>query len=88
MDNLEVTASFRSDDYSDVGESDSFKLGALWIPMEGTIVKLNTGEGFRAPTMITCMVQLHLVQTLFMTIRLVLQQEYLLQTVLQSRFQH
>ena len=51
MDNLEVTASFRSDDYSDVGESDSFKLGALWIPMEGTIVKLNTGEGFRAPTM-------------------------------------
>ena len=51
MDNLEVTASFRSDDYSDVGESDSFKLGALWIPMPGTIVKLNTGEGFRAPTM-------------------------------------
>ena len=51
MDNLEVTASFRSDDYSDVGESDSFKLGALWIPVEGTIVKLNTGEGFRAPTM-------------------------------------
>jgi hypothetical protein len=28
MDNLEITASFRSDDYSDVGESDSFKLGA------------------------------------------------------------
>ena len=51
MDNLEVTASFRSDDYSDVGESDSFKLGALWNPMPGTIVKLNTGEGFRAPTL-------------------------------------
>ncbi|MFL2707991.1 MAG: TonB-dependent receptor plug domain-containing protein [Gammaproteobacteria bacterium] len=51
MDNLEITASFRSDDYSDVGESDSFKLGALWTPMAGTIVKLNTGEGFRAPTM-------------------------------------
>ena len=51
MDNLEVTASFRSDDYSDVGESDSFKLGALWVPVPGTIVKLNTGEGFRAPTM-------------------------------------
>jgi iron complex outermembrane receptor protein len=51
MDNLEVTASFRQDDYSDVGESDSFKLGALYVPMPGTIVKFNTGEGFRAPTM-------------------------------------
>ena len=51
MDNLEVTASFRRDDYSDVGEADSFKLGALWTPVEGTVVKFNTGEGFRAPTM-------------------------------------
>jgi len=51
MSNLEVTASFRQDDYSDVGEADSFKLGALWVPMLGTIVKFNTGEGFRAPTM-------------------------------------
>ena len=51
MDNLEVTASFRSDDYSDVGEADSFKLGALWTPMAGTTVKVNFGEGFRAPTM-------------------------------------
>ena len=53
MDNLEVTASFRRDDYSDVGEADSFKIGALWTPMEGTTVKLNFGEGFRAPTMDT-----------------------------------
>ena len=51
MDNLEVTASFRRDDYSDVGEADSFKLGALYTPFDGTIVKFNTGEGFRAPTM-------------------------------------
>ncbi|MBR51550.1 MAG: hypothetical protein CMD58_03435 [Gammaproteobacteria bacterium] len=51
MDNLEVTASFRNDDYSDVGEADSFKLGALWTPVAGTTVKVNTGEGFRAPTM-------------------------------------
>lgn len=51
MDNLEVTASFRSDDYNDVGSADSFKLGALWAPMDGTTVKLNFGEGFRAPTM-------------------------------------
>ena len=51
MDNLEVTASFRSDDYSDVGSADSFKLGALWVPMDGTTVKFNFGEGFRAPTM-------------------------------------
>ena len=51
MDNLEVTASFRRDDYSDVGEADSFKVGALWVPVDGTTVKLNFGEGFRAPTM-------------------------------------
>ena len=51
MNNLEVTASFRRDDYSDVGEADSFKVGALWVPMDGTTVKLNFGEGFRAPTM-------------------------------------
>ncbi len=51
MDNLEVTASFRSDDYNDVGSADSFKLGALWVPMDGTTVKFNFGEGFRAPTM-------------------------------------
>ena len=53
MDNLEVTASFRRDDYSDVGEADSFKVGALWTPAAGTTVKLNFGEGFRAPTMDT-----------------------------------
>ena len=53
MDNLEVTASFRRDDYSDVGEADSFKVGALWTPVAGTTVKLNFGEGFRAPTMDT-----------------------------------
>ncbi len=51
MDNLEITASVRTDDYSDVGSADSFKLGALWSPMAGTTVKLNFGEGFRAPTM-------------------------------------
>ena len=53
MDNLEITASFRMDDYSDVGEADSFKVGALWTPVAGTILKLNFGEGFRAPTMDT-----------------------------------
>ena len=53
MDNLEITASFRRDDYSDVGEADSFKVGALWTPVAGTTLKLNFGEGFRAPTMDT-----------------------------------
>ena len=55
MDNLEVTASFRQDEYSDVGESTSYKLGALWVPAfaPGTTVKFNVSEGFRAPTMDT-----------------------------------
>ena len=55
MDNLEVTASFRNDEYSDVGESTSFKLGALYVPsfIPGTSMKFNVSEGFRAPTMDT-----------------------------------
>ena len=55
LDNLEVTASFRSDSYSDVGDSSSYKLGALYVPkfVPNTVVKVNLGEGFRAPTMST-----------------------------------
>ena len=55
MDNLEITASFRNDEYSDVGESTSFKVGALYVPsfVPGTVVKFNVSEGFRAPTMDT-----------------------------------
>jgi iron complex outermembrane receptor protein len=55
LDNLEVTASFRSDSYSDVGDSSSYKVGALYVPkfVPNTVVKVNLGEGFRAPTMST-----------------------------------
>ena len=55
LDNLEVTASFRSDSYSDVGDSSSYKLGAFYVPkfIPNTVVKVNIGEGFRAPTMST-----------------------------------
>lgn len=55
LDNLEVTASFRSDSYSDVGDSSSYKLGALYVPkfVPNTTVRVNLGEGFRAPTMST-----------------------------------
>jgi len=51
---LEVNASFRSDDYSDVGSSESFKFGLLADGfLTGTTLKLNYGEGFRAPSMDT-----------------------------------
>tara|TARA_B100001123_G_scaffold408826_1_gene502347 strand:- start:436 stop:3255 length:2820 start_codon:yes stop_codon:yes gene_type:complete len=53
MANLEITASFRSDDYDDVGSNDSIKVGVLWEGDRGTSLKLNFGEGFRAPTMDT-----------------------------------
>jgi len=55
LDNLEVTASFRSDSYSDVGDSTSYKVGALYVPsfVPNTTVRVNLGEGFRAPTMST-----------------------------------
>ncbi len=53
-DGLEVNASFRSDDYSDVGSSESFKFGLLADGfLAGTTFKLNYGEGFRAPSMDT-----------------------------------
>ena len=53
MDGLELNASFRSDDYSDVGSSESFKFGLLWDVATGTTLKMNYGEGFRAPSMDT-----------------------------------
>ncbi|HIF19389.1 MAG TPA: hypothetical protein EYQ72_02785 [Gammaproteobacteria bacterium] len=53
MDGLELNASFRSDDYSDVGSSESFKFGLLWDVATGTTMKINYGEGFRAPGMDT-----------------------------------
>ena len=53
MAGLELNASFRSDDYDDVGANDSFKVGVLWEGNRGTIVKGNFGEGFRAPSMDT-----------------------------------
>ena len=53
MDGLELNASFRSDDYSDVGSSESFKFGLLWDVAVGTTLKANYGEGFRAPSMDT-----------------------------------
>ena len=53
MAGLELNASFRTDDYDDVGSNDSFKVGVLWEGDKGTSIKVNTGEGFRAPGMDT-----------------------------------
>ena len=41
MDGLELISSFRSDDYSDVGSSESFKFGLLWDVAVGTTLKAN-----------------------------------------------
>ena len=40
-DGIELNASFRSDDYSDVGSSESFKFGALINVLTGTTFKIN-----------------------------------------------
>ena len=53
MAGLELNASFRTDDYDDVGSNDSFKVGVLWEGNKGTSIKANMGEGFRAPGMDT-----------------------------------
>ena len=53
LSGLELNASFRSDDYDDVGSADSFKAGVLYATDKGLTVKGNYGEGFRAPSMDT-----------------------------------
>ena len=41
MSGLELNASFRSDDYDDVGSNDSFKAGILYATDKGLTVKGN-----------------------------------------------
>jgi iron complex outermembrane recepter protein len=49
VDNLDVTAAVRYDDYSDVGDTTNSKFGATWTPVEGWRVRASYGTSFRAP---------------------------------------
>ncbi|MEW6169543.1 MAG: TonB-dependent receptor, partial [Pseudomonadota bacterium] len=51
LDNLEVTAAFRRDDYSDYGSDTSPKLSVRYQPLDPLTLRASWGEGFRAPTL-------------------------------------
>jgi iron complex outermembrane receptor protein len=50
MDELEVTAALRYDDYSDYGSDVSPKLSVRYNPTDELVLRASWGKGFRAPT--------------------------------------
>jgi outer membrane cobalamin receptor len=46
---LELTGAIRYEEYSDVGDTDNVKLGAVWEPVEGLALRGTYGTSFRAP---------------------------------------
>lgn len=51
LDNLEVTAAVRYDDYSDYGSDTSPKLSVRYQPIDILTLRGSWGQGFRAPTL-------------------------------------
>lgn len=52
LDNVELTAALRRDNYSDFGGETSPQLKARWQPMDNLVLRASWSEGFRAPAMI------------------------------------
>ena len=50
FEELEINASVRHDDYSDVGNTTNPKFGINWSPIEGVRLRGSYGTSFRAPT--------------------------------------
>ncbi len=48
---LELSIAARFEDYGDVGQTTSPKVGLLWEPIDGLIVRSNYGRSFRAPAL-------------------------------------
>ncbi|WP_129778617.1 TonB-dependent receptor [Peristeroidobacter soli] len=46
---LDVTAAVRYEDYSDVGDTDTVKVGATWAPLPSISLHTTWGTSFRAP---------------------------------------
>lgn len=46
---LEFTGAIRYEDYSDVGDTDNVKFGAVWEPLDGFALRGTYGTSFRAP---------------------------------------
>lgn len=52
VDQLRLTAAFRHEDYRDIGAVTTPKLGAIYAPAPGVLLKASWGRSFRAPTFI------------------------------------
>jgi iron complex outermembrane receptor protein len=52
MDNVEITAALRRDDYSDFGGETSPQIKLRWQPIDSLVLRASWSEGFRAPAMI------------------------------------
>ncbi len=52
MDNLELSAALRYDDYSDFGSATSPQVKLRWQPIDSLVLRASWSEGFRAPAMI------------------------------------
>lgn len=48
---LSFTAAARYEDYSDMGEADTYKFGAVYAPIDGLNVRGTIGSSFRAPSL-------------------------------------
>jgi iron complex outermembrane receptor protein len=48
-DMLDLTGAFRLSDYSSFGSTSIFKAGVRWKPVESLLLRVNIGQGFRAP---------------------------------------
>ncbi len=51
LENLEVTAALRFDDYSDYGSDTSPKLSVRYQPIDPLTIRASYGQGFRAPSL-------------------------------------
>lgn len=51
LERLELSVAARFEDYGDVGQTTSPKIGLLWQPFEGAVLRANYGRSFRAPAL-------------------------------------
>lgn len=51
LERLELSLAGRFEDYGDVGQTTSPKVGVLWEPVEGAVLRANYGRSFRAPAL-------------------------------------
>lgn len=51
LERLELSLAARFEDYADVGQTTSPKVGLVWEPVDGALLRANYGRSFRAPAL-------------------------------------